>query len=57
MVNLINLIILEVGEWRGFLSIDDKDYVRENGLEDLMHSGKDNCVTVVVLLVNVIELL
>ena len=39
IVNLINLIILEVGEWRGFLSPDDKEYIRENGLEDLMHAG------------------
>jgi len=32
-------VILEVGEWRGFLSEEDKNYVRENGLESLMHSG------------------
>jgi hypothetical protein len=42
IVNLINLIILEVGEWRGFLSQDDKDYVAENGLDDLMNSGEQN---------------
>ena len=39
IVNLINLIILEVGEWRGFLSHDDREFVRDNGLEDLMSSG------------------
>ena len=39
IVNLINLIILEVGEWRGFLSFEDREYVRENGLDDLMHLG------------------
>lgn len=35
-------VILEVGEWRGFLSEEDKEYVRENGLESLMHSGERN---------------
>ena len=41
VVNLINLVILEVGEWRGFLSQQDKDFIEENGLENLMYKGKD----------------
>ena len=39
IVNLVNLVILEVGEWRGFLSQHDKDFIEENGLENLMYNG------------------
>ena len=40
VVNLVNLVILEVGEWRGFLSQTDRDYIEENGFEDQMYTGK-----------------
>ena len=40
VVNLVNLVILEVGEWRGFLSQTDKDFIEENGFEDHMYTGK-----------------
>ena len=29
IVNLVNLVILEVGEWRGFLSQTDKDFAAD----------------------------
>jgi hypothetical protein len=40
VVNLINLVILEVGEWRGFLSKEDRLFIKENGMDDLMYNGK-----------------
>lgn len=40
IVNLVNLVILEVGEWRGFLSDEDKIFIEENGFETLMYQGK-----------------
>ena len=39
VVNLINLVILEVGEWRGFLTDEDRNYIKKHGLEDLMQDG------------------
>ena len=39
VVNLINLLVLEVGEWRGFLSEEDKEVIREFGLDYLMKSA------------------
>lgn len=39
VVNLINLVILEVGEWRGFLTVDDRTYIQQNGLDVLMHDA------------------
>ena len=39
VVNLVNLVILEVGEWRGFLSQTDKDFIEENGFEQHMYTG------------------
>ena len=39
-MNLVNLVILEVGEWRGFLSQTDKDFIEENGFENHMYTGK-----------------
>ena len=40
VVNLINLVILEVGEWRGFLSEKDRIYIQEKGMDGLMYDGK-----------------
>ena len=34
-------MILEVGEWRGFLSQTDKDFIEENGFEQHMYTGND----------------
>ena len=39
VVNLINLLVLEVGEWRGFLSQMDEDYINQYGLNYLMKSA------------------
>ena len=39
VVNLVNLVVLEVGEWRGFLSQTDKDFIEENGFEQHMYTG------------------
>ena len=39
VVNLVNLLILEVGEWRGFLTKEDQDFIEANGLEDMMQQG------------------
>jgi len=39
VVNLINLVVLEVGEWRGFLSQTDRDYIEQFGLNHLMYSA------------------
>ena len=39
VVNLINLLVLEVGEWRGFLSQADEDYINQYGLNYLMKSA------------------
>lgn len=36
---MVNLVILEVGEWRGFLSQTDKDFIEENGFEHHMYTG------------------
>jgi len=38
-VNLVDLAIMEVGEWRGFLDDNDKRIIEENGLEALMTQG------------------
>jgi len=35
-VNLVNLAIMEVGEWRGFLDDHDRRIIEEQGLETLM---------------------
>ena len=40
VVNLINLVILEVGEWRGFLSDKDRAYIQERGMDGLMYDGE-----------------
>ena len=39
IVNLVNLVILEVGEWRGFLSADDRNFIKDNALDGLMYSA------------------
>jgi hypothetical protein len=39
IVNLVNLVILEVGEWRGFLSPEDRNFIKDNGLDGLMYSA------------------
>jgi hypothetical protein len=39
IVNLVNLVILEVGEWRGFLSSEDREYIKEQELDGLMYSA------------------
>ena len=39
VVNLINLVVLEVGEWRGFLSDTDREYIDQFGLGHLMYSA------------------
>ena len=39
VVNLINLLVLEVGEWRGFLSQADEEYISQFGLNYLMKSA------------------
>lgn len=39
VVNLINLLVLEVGEWRGFLSQADEEYINQYGLNYLMKSA------------------
>ena len=39
VVNLINLVVLEVGEWRGFLSQTDREYIEQFGLNHLMYSA------------------
>ena len=39
VVNLINLVVLEVGEWRGFLSDTDREYIDQFGLGYLMYSA------------------
>lgn len=39
VVNLINLVILEVGEWRGFLSEADRRYIQERGMDGLMYNA------------------
>ncbi len=43
VVNLINLVILEVGEWRGFLSVEDRKFIKENGMDDMMYNGRKKC--------------
>ena len=51
VVNLINLVILEVGEWRGFLSPEDRQFIKENGMDEMMYNGEEfdsrtlNCCT------------
>ncbi|TRY63319.1 hypothetical protein TCAL_01829 [Tigriopus californicus] len=37
LVNLVNLLILEVGEWRGFLTDESKQYIKTKQLNDLMY--------------------
>ena len=39
VVNLVNLLVLEVGEWRGFLSQTDEEYISQYGLHHLMRSA------------------
>lgn len=39
IVNLVNLVILEVGEWRGFLSTQDRNFIKDNDLDGLMYSA------------------
>ena len=39
IVNLVNLVLLEVGEWRGFLSTEDRNFIKDNGLDGLMYSA------------------
>ena len=39
VVNLINLLVLEVGEWRGFLSQADEEYISQYGLNYLMKAA------------------
>ncbi len=41
VVNLAHLVILEVGEWRGFLSEADRRIIKEGeGLEEMMRKGE-----------------
>ena len=28
IVNLVNLVVLEVGEWRGFLTSEDRNFIK-----------------------------
>ena len=37
--NLGNLLILEMGEWRGFLDPQDRQFIKEKGLDALMYSA------------------
>ena len=37
--NLANLLILEMGEWRGFLDPQDRQYIKEKELDALMYSA------------------
>ena len=39
IVNLVNLVILEVGEWRGFLTSEDRNFIKDNQLDGLMYSA------------------
>ncbi len=39
IVNLVHLVILEVGEWRGFLSMEDSKFIQDNDLESEMRKG------------------
>lgn len=39
IVNLVNLVILEVGEWRGFLSTEDRNYIKDHDLDGMMYSA------------------
>ena len=41
VVNLINLVILEVGEWRGFLSAEDRQFIKDHGMDEMMYSGRE----------------
>ena len=34
-------VILEVGEWRGFLSAEDRQFIKENGMDEMMYNGED----------------
>ena len=35
----MNLVILEVGEWRGFLTVEDRNFIKNNRLDGLMYSA------------------
>ena len=37
--NLGNLLILEMGEWRGFLDPQDRQFIKAKGLDALMYSA------------------
>ena len=52
VVNLVNLVILEVGEWRGFLSQTDKDFIEENGFEQHMYTGNTTNIVKLKNLIN-----
>ena len=56
IVNLVNLVILEVGEWRGFLSSEDRDFIKENQLEALMYSAY-LCTTISTVLAMIVSFL
>ena len=31
-----------MGEWRGFLSQEDRQFIKENGMDDMMYNGEQN---------------
>ena len=56
IVNLVNLVILEVGEWRGFLSSEDRDFIKSNQLEAMMYSAY-LCTTISTVLAMIVSFL
>ena len=53
---LVNLVILEVGEWRGFLSSEDRNFIEENQLEAMMYSAY-LCTTISTVLAMIVSFL
>jgi hypothetical protein len=45
VVNLINLLILEVGEWRSFLTQKERDFIQQNGMDGMMYDGECSRIT------------
>ena len=39
IINLVNLVILEVGEWRKFLTPEDRHFIKDQAMDDLMYSA------------------
>ena len=56
IVNLVNLVILEVGEWRGFLSDEDRKFIEQNGFENLMYKAY-LCTTVSTVVTMIVSFL